>query len=212
MTRKKIDKWDAIVLFDEIHKVYTIYYDGIGGAIISDKDLEIAEKKFAEMMELAKAVRKVLSLDNHEYDPRNEKYINRLFQEWSQHGKIIIGVDVDDTILPWKFTDQESLDNFNRVISLLISAVKIGAYITIFTACNPDRYDEIIDYCKSRNLVIDSINQTPIDLPYGKHGSKIYANIFLDDRAGLNESLDILEKAIYRMISKQHTDNLSDVA
>ena len=32
-------------------------------------------------------------------------------------------------------------------------------------------------------------------LPYGNNG-KIYANIYLDDRAGLEEALIILEKAL----------------
>jgi hypothetical protein len=47
-------------------------------------------------------------------------------------------------------------------------------------------------------LEIDGINKTPIDLPYG-NDKKIYANVFIDDRAGLNEALNILEMAMYRV-------------
>jgi hypothetical protein len=72
-----------------------------------------------------------------------------------------------------------------------------GAFIVINTACNPDRYDEIRRYCADKGLEIDGINETPIPLQYGNH-KKIYANIFLDDRAGLAQSLDILTTAMYK--------------
>jgi hypothetical protein len=55
-------------------------------------------------------------------------------------------------------------------------------------------------------LVIDSINENPINLPYGHHG-KIYANIYLDDRAGLNEALNILEFAMYKIKGSKTTQS-----
>ena len=81
---------------------------------------------------------------------------------------------------------------------MLKVAKQTGAYLVIFTACKADRYPEIQEYCKSIGLEIDTINKSPIDLPYG-NDSKIYANIFIDDRAGLNEALQILEFAAYRI-------------
>lgn len=126
------------------------------------------------------------------------KYKDRLYQEWKQHGKIIIGVDFDDTISPWKFKSTEDLEDLDKTIQILRVAQETGAYIVIFTACNPDRYKEIQDYCDSVKLHIDCINRTPFDLPYGKNG-KIYANIFLDDRAGLDESIALLEETMYKI-------------
>lgn len=128
-----------------------------------------------------------------------QQYINRLIQEWNQHGKIIIAVDWDDTLYPWKFINND----FDRVWKLLLECQITGAYIVIFTACNPDRYLEILNVCNNRELEIASINKTPIELPYGNNGSKIYANIFLDDRAGLEQSLEILEKALYLRRTEQ---------
>lgn len=127
-------------------------------------------------------------------NPESIPYLNRLEQEWREHGKIIIAVDYDDTISPWKMTEF----NFDRVIDILIKAKQTGAYIVIFSACSPDRFPEIKEYCLSKGLEIDSINENPIPLPYGQH-KKIYANIFIDDRAGLNESLNILEFAMYKI-------------
>lgn len=129
---------------------------------------------------------------------KENKYLQRLYQEWKQHGKIIVGVDFDDTISPWKFKDAESLEKIDKTIQILRVAHETGAYIVIFTACSPDRYEEIQKYCEKIRLPIDTINKTPFEIPegYGK-GGKIYANIFLDDRAGLNEALDMLETAMY---------------
>ena len=121
-------------------------------------------------------------------------YIDRLLREWKEYGKIIIACDYDDTLRNWSLDDDETRA---RVIELLKIAKATGAYIVIFTACSPDRYDEIKDFCKEKGIQIDSINQNPIDLPYGNE-KKVYANIFLDDRAGLPQALEILETAMYK--------------
>ena len=62
------------------------------------------------------------------------------------------------------------------------------------------------------DIEIDTINENPIDLPYG-HNGKIYANIFLDDRAGLFQGMEILEQAMYQLIAdKRSREKLDDVA
>ena len=120
------------------------------------------------------------------------KYVDRLRKEWEQHGKIIIAVDYDDTISPWKWTKEELQDT----VTVIKEAQLVGAYVVIFTACAPDRYTEISEYTKSLGIRVDAINQNPIDMPYG-NSNKIYANIFLDDRGGLEEAKHILRTCIY---------------
>lgn len=138
-------------------------------------------------------------------NPESAPYLDRLVSEWLMHGKIIIACDYDDTLSPWKMHNTD----FDRIFGILKTAKQTGAYIVIFTACRPDRYDEIISYCAEKGLEIDGINKTPIDLPYGNN-SKIYANIFIDDRAGLNESLNILELAMYRVRGSKNINNNFD--
>lgn len=140
------------------------------------------------------------------------KYSERLFQEWKQHGRIIIGVDFDDTLSPWKFKTELDLIDLDKTINLIRIAKETGAYVMIHSSCNPDRYDEIIKYCKDKGLEIDSINKNTIELPYGKDGSKPYCNIYIDDRAGINEALDILETAMYRIRGERVSKNLTEVA
>jgi len=57
--KKKIGKYEAIILKDDIEDQYTITYDGIGGAIISNKDKDVAEKKWKDAMALSDAVYKL---------------------------------------------------------------------------------------------------------------------------------------------------------
>jgi len=137
------------------------------------------------------------------------KYVKRLFEEWKQHGKIIVSVDYDDTLFPWKLDNKTDI---SRTIQLVQLARETGAYVVVFTASEPERHEEIQKYCESIRLPIDSINSNPIELPYGKNG-KIYYNINLCDRSGLNEALNTLEEAMYQMRSYQQLQKLAtDVA
>lgn len=122
------------------------------------------------------------------------KYINRLTKEWKEHSKIIIAVDYDSTLSPWSTIDNQ--EDIDRTIKLLKVAKETGAYIVLNSCCKEDRYKEMEDYCLSKGIAVDAINKTPIEVPYGNN-NKPYANIYLDDRAGLQEALDILECAMY---------------
>ncbi len=134
-----------------------------------------------------------------------DKYSKRLIREWIEYGKIIVAVDFDDTINPWGFTSDEDKKDFERIAKLLKEVRLTGAWIVIHTACDKDRYDDIRKICSEVGIKIDTINQNPIDLPYG-NDRKIYANIFLDDRAGLNEALNMLEGAMYIVRAKKESD------
>lgn len=62
---KKIDKWDAMIFFDEVDKLYTIMLNGKGGAITSDANLKEAERKFVEAMNVSDSVQKLLHFKEH---------------------------------------------------------------------------------------------------------------------------------------------------
>lgn len=139
---------------------------------------------------------------------RQQKYIKRLADEWIEYGKIIIAVDYDDTISPWRLSNERDC---KEVIDILIQARREGAFIVVNTACNPDRFEEIKSYCSSYGLEIDSINSNPINLPYGMHG-KVYANIYIDDRADLWGGLDILKAAMYWKRGFDASQDLDEIA
>ena len=132
---------------------------------------------------------------NYEYDKNTERYIARLVREWREHKKIILAVDFDDTISPWKFYDF----NYQEVFNLIKEAKALGAYIVIFSACKPERFDYIRNYCKETGgFEVDGINENVIELPYG-NDRKIYYNHLLDDRAGLMQAMAILSIAMMRI-------------
>lgn len=135
------------------------------------------------------------------------KYFDRLVAEWIEHGNIIICVDFDDTISPWKIASPEECLS---TIQILKKAKRTGAYIVIHTACDTERYSEIREYCAKHGLEINSINENPIDLLYG-NDAKPYANIYIDDRAGMNEALLLLEEAAYAVDSHRYTLTEHDV-
>jgi predicted HAD superfamily phosphohydrolase YqeG len=132
-----------------------------------------------------------------------KKYIDRLVKEWQTHGKIIVGVDFDNTISPYHTLDNQ--EDIDRTIKILKDCQLVGCYTVIHTACNEDRHSEIMEYCNKIGIKVDSINQTPIELPYGNKGSKPYCNHFLDDRAALPAALDILEEAMYKQRSFKYS-------
>ncbi len=136
------------------------------------------------------------------------KYVKRLSREWLEHNKIVIAVDYDSTIFPWHTIDNQ--EDMSKVIETLKKAYSLGAFIVLNTCSVPERYDEMKEYCSSIGLSIDGINTNPIDLPFGNHG-KVYANIYIDDRAGLNEALDILNTTMYNIIGTKKAENLIDV-
>lgn len=131
------------------------------------------------------------------------KYQERLLNEWRTHSKIIVATDFDSTISYWKTIENQ--EDIQYAVKVLKLCKEIGAYLTIFTACKEDRFQEIREYCISIGLNIDSINKNPVELPYG-NTSKIYANVFIDDRTlSLRESLEMLEEVAYRMRAEQHS-------
>lgn len=122
------------------------------------------------------------------------KYTKRLIHEWRTYGKIIISVDYDSTLCYWPTIDNQ--EDIDKTIALLQVAKETGAYITVFTASDSDKFQEIQEHCEKIKLPIDSINVNAIPLPYGNHG-KIYYNINLCDRSGLKEALQTLSDAMY---------------
>ena len=136
---------------------------------------------------------------------RLELYVNRLAKEWRKHGHIIIGVDFDNTISP--YPTLLNTEDMERAIKILLKCQEVGCYIVIHTATTKERYPYILEYCAKIGLKVETINETPafLNIIFGKAGSKPYCNIFIDDRACLPYSLDILEEAM--MLQPNYVDN-----
>jgi len=117
--------------------------------------------------------------------------VNRLLVEYVQHKKLIVAVDFDDTV----FDYHQKGRTYEYVIDLLRRCQKHGFWVVLFTACSPDKAESQKAYLTMRGIEVHSVNQNPIDLPFGNDG-KIYFNILLDDRAGLGQAVEILHQVI----------------
>ena len=84
----------------------------------------------------------------------------------------------------------------------------------IHTCSDEARHDEIMEYCKSKGLEVESINKNPIDLPYGNEG-KPYYNWQLCDRSGLEYASKVLEEAAEEVLwikQKKNNNNINSIA
>ena len=122
----------------------------------------------------------------------------RLLDEYNKHKSLIIAVDHDDTV----FDFHKKGYTYEKTIEIVKKCKESGFYIVLFTACSKDRWKEMNEWwLENIGFKPDSVNKNPIELPFGNDG-KIYYNILLDDRAGLNSSLGILD-SFFRIIKSE---------
>ena len=126
-----------------------------------------------------------------QYKEATDYYIQKLFNDWINHGRIIICIDYDQTILPYQQFEKEICP---IVVSTVKEAQKLGATLVLFTCRNGEMLEKAKTYCNSINLSFDQIN--PIDPFLPEYSHKPYCNIMLDDKAGLPYSLFILQQVI----------------
>ena len=129
----------------------------------------------------------------------NERCVERLLLEWRKHPRLICCVDFDDTAFDWHDTG----NSHKVVLDLIRECQKLNFYIVMWTASDPERFPFIQEFMRNAGIDIASINENPIELPFGNH-KKIYYNILLDDRAGLGASVAILQETIRRI--KEETE------
>lgn len=103
----------------------------------------------------------------------------RLKEEYQKYGKLIFAVDFDDTILGYNG------QRINEKIASLLKRWKPYAEIIIWSCRREDEYDFILRTCAEAGFIPDKINESSGIIDFGTR--KIYANVILDDRAGLKQ-------------------------
>jgi MoaA/NifB/PqqE/SkfB family radical SAM enzyme len=121
-------------------------------------------------------------------------YTNRLVTEWLKNGKIIIGCDLDDTIIPY---NEEIKDNCKKMVDLILECQKEGIIFLINTARAYYQLERAKEQVESLGIEVHGVNEMhpEWDKPYGVNG-KLYANIFLDDRGGFGCTYETLSTAL----------------
>lgn len=125
-------------------------------------------------------------MNNHPFN--YEACCKRLLSEYYKYGKLIVAFDFDNTI----FDYHENGGDYSCVIDLLCKCSELRFTMVLFTA-HDSRYklNWITNYCQGCGISVDFINSSPI-----MNTRKPYYNILLDDRAGLEESYNILKYVV----------------
>jgi hypothetical protein len=115
--------------------------------------------------------------------------LNQLIDVYEKHGKIIIGVDFDDTVFPFN----KSVANINRCNEVveIVRDLKPYSIICLWSVADAKSLvykEHIMDLY---GIKPDYVNDSPLN-NWGD-SKKVYFNIQLDDKAGLNETLQVLK-------------------
>ena len=113
----------------------------------------------------------------------------KLLEVLKTHGKIIVGCDFDDTVFP--LTQVPYITKRCEIVIGLLKELRDRITLCMYTVTNKQELaykKHIMIY--TMGLRPDYINKSPL-VRVGD-GSKPYFNIVLDDKAGLNEAIEIL--------------------
>jgi type I restriction-modification system DNA methylase subunit len=134
--------------------------------------------------------------------------LERLRNEWAKYGKLIIAFDVDSTIMP--FHQNEYKYDYEPVRQLLRDLRELGCILIVFTASPESRWNKIKEELENADVPWDYFNITPKTIKEGEEfvgqGIKVYANAYLDDRAGLHEVYSHLTQLVLERKLEQMND------
>ena len=121
--------------------------------------------------------------------------LQKLHIAYKQHGKIIIGLDFDDTIFPLS-SNKTVIDRCRSVVNAIVNYMiktpkERKPIICLYT--NSDEQSLVYKKFITENyyrIPVDYVNESPVLTGNGKP----FFNILLDDKAGLTESCQRLIK------------------
>lgn len=132
-----------------------------------------------------------------DYYLKEQNCVDRLVEEWTSYGKIVLAVDFDDTL----FDFHKKGRTYENVIELIKKCQSIGCYTVIFTANDDTEHHKFIkEYLADKGIYVDTINDNVPSVPFKTR--KVYYNILLDDRSGLISAYNILLKVVKTMENK----------
>jgi len=127
-----------------------------------------------------------------DYYLETENSYNRLVEEYKNHKSLVVAFDFDDTV--YDFHKKGRI--YSDVIQLLKDLKAINCYLICWTG--QEDSDFVSQYLKENKIPFDAINEHP---QFRETNSrKIYANVYLDDRAGLKQVYDELKQLVLTII------------
>ena len=124
---------------------------------------------------------------------------DRLWAEYMKYNSLIVCCDYDDTLFDFHGTG----GSYEMVHQLVRDLHSIGCKIIIWTGS--ENTNDIDNYLQQNNIPWDLINknlQINGNWASGKDSRKVYANVYLDDRAGLFQVYNDLTKLVENVRNK----------
>ena len=125
-------------------------------------------------------------------NPENSS--DRLINEYTKYGTLVVAFDFDDTV--YDFHKKGRL--YGDVINLLQELKAINCYLICWTGNGDSEF--VVSYLAEHKIPHDALNENP---PFHKSESrKVYANAYLDDRAGLKQVFEELKNLVSKVKEK----------
>jgi hypothetical protein len=123
-----------------------------------------------------------------DYYLNSENSYTRLLDEYQKYNTLVVAFDFDDTV--YDFHKKGRL--YTDVINLLRALKEINCYLICWTGQEDLAF--VKQYLLENNIPFDGINENP---PFHLSTSKkVYANVYLDDRAGLKQVFEELNQLL----------------
>lgn len=115
--------------------------------------------------------------------------VDKLMEAFNRHGKIVIGVDFDDTF----FTNVPELQKRCENVRSLLKEAMPFATICLWTVADPRSLDYKVEIMRLYGIPTQHPNSSPVEYPQSR---KPYFNLLLDDNAGLRSAMGDLRTFI----------------
>lgn len=122
--------------------------------------------------------------------------LSRLIEQYRKQDRLVIAYDFDDTVRPYWCSSCEDVKSVLR-----IAKDTLNAYFIVYT-CNP-HHDQIKEYLDKEEIPYDSINENAPFINSEMISGKLFYNLFLDDKAGLGESVRALNDLCYLVYNEK---------
>lgn len=116
--------------------------------------------------------------------------LDKLISTYIKYGNIVVGVDFDDTLLSSDSDDKYSVNRCSEVVEL-VNLIEEYSTLCLWTVANDQSTMYKIFIAREVfNIKFDYINDSP--LKWDGNPDKKHFNILLDDKAGLNYTMEVL--------------------
>lgn len=129
-----------------------------------------------------------------------ERCVERLYEQYKIHGSLIVAFDFDDTI----FDYHKKGFSYPKIVELLRECQALGFTLIMLTTTESDlQLDMNHDYCNSLGISVAWINEGPV-MPKAR---KPFFNVYLDDKAGLEQAYQILKETVEQIKGSKNGEN-----